>query len=58
MGTITHQSSEAGYLALLGESLRQYEHVEVDTLTLAELSNRTGLGVKLLSQARQELEKN
>ena len=55
--TITHQSSEAGYLVLLGESLRQYEQVEADTLTLVELSARTGLGTKLLRHARQELER-
>jgi hypothetical protein len=35
-GTIARQSSEAGYLALVGEILRQREQVEADTLTLVE----------------------
>ena len=53
---ITRQSAEAGYLALLGEALRQHEQVDVNALTLVELAARTGLTVKLLSHARQELE--
>jgi len=54
---IIRQSSEAGYLALLGEVLRQREQVDVDTLTLVELSARTGLTTKLLGHARQELKR-
>ena len=53
--TMTRQSSEAGYLALLGEALRQHEQVDVNTLTLVELSARTGLSISLLGRARQEL---
>ena len=53
---ITRQSAEAGYLAVLGEALRQHEGVDVNSLTLMELSARTGLTTKLLGHARQELE--
>jgi hypothetical protein len=53
--TVTRLSSEAGYLLLLGEALRQNEHVEADALTLVELSARTGLSRELLGHARREL---
>lgn len=53
--TLTHQSSEAAYLALLGEALRQHESVDANTLTLVALSARTGLATDLLRRARQEL---
>ena len=55
---ITRQSSEAGYLRLFSEVLRQREHVEADTLTLPELSARTGLSPSLLGHARQELKRS
>ena len=55
---ITRQSSEAGYLAILGEALRQHEQLDVDTLTLEELSARTGLSISVLGRARQELKES
>ena len=55
---LTWQSSEAGYLAVFGEAVRQHEGVDVNALTLVELSARTGLTTKLLGHARQELKRN
>ncbi len=47
---ITRQSSEAGYLELLGK--------EANALTLVELSARTGLSISVLGHARQELKQS
>ncbi|MBI3291857.1 MAG: hypothetical protein HYZ73_03475 [Elusimicrobia bacterium] len=55
---ITRRSSEAGYLELLGAAIRQHEQLDLNTLTLAELSARTGLSISVLGRARQELEQN
>lgn len=52
---ITQRTSQAEYLILLGEVLRQREQVDASALTLVELSARTGLSISVLGHARQEL---